>query len=90
MNKVRRKALAALYEGLSKVQFAVQDIKDELNTLKGEEEEYKENMPESLQDGDKGEKAQSAIDAMQEAFDKLEEIDSSLDEAMTSIETAGE
>lgn len=38
-------------------------------------------MPESLQAGDKGTKAEAAADALQEAIDSLEEVAEKLTEA---------
>ena len=53
MNKVRRKALADLVE-----QFEV--LKEELESLMEEEEEYRDNMPENLQGSELYEKADAA------------------------------
>ena len=58
-------------------------IRDELETLRDEEDEYRENIPESLQGGEKYELSESASDSMNEALD-------SLDEAIGSIESAAE
>lgn len=72
MNDARRKLLRQLATDL-------QVIASTLDGLKDEEQEYYDNMPESFQNGDKGEKAQAAIDALQEAWD-------SIDSAATQIE----
>lgn len=69
MNKVRRKALS--------------EIAEQIGTLRDEEDEYRENIPESLQGGEKYELSESASDLMNEALD-------SLDEAIGSIESAAE
>lgn len=74
MNKSRRKALEA-------ISAKVRELHDELDTLREEEQEYFDNMPESLQDGEKGDAAQVAIDAMEEAMTALEEAASQLDTA---------
>ncbi len=76
MNAERRKALEA-------VSAKLEDAKSELETLREEEEGYYDNMPESLQSGEKGEKAQAAMDAMQEAVDSIES-------AVDNLNTAAE
>lgn len=71
MNKVRRKR--------------IQDVADQLETLKsaleeiqGEEEEYRDNIPENLQGSSRYEAADEACDALGEAVDGLEDIITSL------------
>lgn len=54
-----------------------------LESLKGEEEEYLENMPESFQGSERGERASEAIDNMDSAL-------SALDEAISCMESAQE
>lgn len=61
MNADRRKRLATIIE--------------ELNALRDEEELAKENLPESFQYGEQGEKMEQACDSMQEAIDALEGIE---------------
>jgi len=75
MNKARRKAIDELVAKF-------EDLKCDIESIQEEEQEYLDNMPESLQGGEKGDIAQTAIDEMDSAI-------SSLDEAISSIETAG-
>jgi hypothetical protein len=74
MNKARRKALEDLSSQLG-------GILAELEALRDEEQEYFDNMPESLQGGDKGSDAEQAIDSMSSALDSLEEAIGYVDEA---------
>ena len=74
MNKARRKALEDLASQLG-------DILAELEALRDEEQEYFDNMPESLQGGDKGSDAEQAIDSMNSALDSLEAAIAHVDEA---------
>lgn len=46
-----------------------------LTSARDDEQDYLDNMPESLQGGEKGELAQAAIDALDEAIDALEGVD---------------
>ena len=62
------------------------DLKEELESVLSEEQDYYDNMPESFQNGQRGEASQQAIDAIQQAIDNLDMLDA---EAVTSnIETA--
>lgn len=74
MNKQRRAEIAKLSAQLD-------DIKREVETLHEAETEYHDNMPESMQGGEKGEASQSAIDYLQEAIDGLEQAVDALNNA---------
>ena len=66
MNKARRKeidlARAKVAEGLS----ALEEAKGALESARDEEQDYLNNMPESFQNGEKGQTAQEAIDNLVE------------------------
>ena len=74
MNADRRKTLAKLLT-------QVNDIKSQLETVKDEEQEAFDNMPESLQEGERGQQSQAASDALDSAVQSLEEVESYLEEA---------
>jgi hypothetical protein len=76
MNTKRREALTDLIEKLN-------EVKDELELLLGEEQEYKDAMPENMQSGDKGSIADEAIS-------NTEQDISDIDTAVDSIENAKE
>lgn len=61
MNNTRRKSLRELIE-------RTEGIKLEIEELRTEEEEYYNNMPESFQDGEKGDRAQTVIEYLDEAM----------------------
>lgn len=73
MNNDRRKALQEIIDTL-------QDAKMNLESLKDEEQDYYDNMPESLQGGEKGDRAEQAVSELEDAVN-------SIDEAMSSIQT---
>ena len=75
MNKERRKALNEIIEQL-KV------LRDEVESLKYEEEYYYDAMPEGIQNSEKGEKAEAAIEALNSALDSIDETVSSIEEAI--------
>lgn len=61
MNNTRRKSLRELIE-------RTEGIKLEIEELRTEEEEYYNNMPSSVQDGEKGDRAQTVIEYLDEAM----------------------
>lgn len=73
MNKDRRKRIAALVLQLD-------TIKDEIETLRGEEQDYFDAMPEGIQAGPKGDASQSAYTSLEEAVDYIESVIGSLNE----------
>lgn len=86
MNAQRRKALAELMDRISKLESDRDEIKDALETLRDEEQESFDNMPEGLQQGDRGQAMEEAIGALDDAISNLEDfnaddINSSIDEA---------
>lgn len=60
----------------------VADAQSQLETLRDEEQEYFDNMPEGLQAGDKGSVAEEAIGNLEQAVDSADEVVNQLDEAM--------
>lgn len=75
MNKEQRKRLAELYEQLS-------SVLDEVESIKDDEECKYDNLPESLQDSEKGEQLQEGIDALDEVYSYLSDAQSSLEELL--------
>lgn len=72
MNKTRRKQIEKLIE-------KVREIQQEFEDLKCEEEDALSNLPESLQDSEKGEKMQEWIDALDSSYSNLEDSVSELE-----------
>lgn len=74
MNDARRKALRNIIEKLD-------DLMSDLECLKEEEEDYKDSMPENLQNPERYEKADEAISNLEEACDSLQSAIDYIDEA---------
>lgn len=74
MNKARRDELTKAATMLQEAQAIIESCRDE-------EQEYYDNMPESLQGGDKGSNAESAIESMESAISGIEEAANSIEEA---------
>lgn len=75
MNKIRRKELASIVAKLEALDALRLEIKDELEAVMDEEQEALDNLPESLQESERGEQMQEYLDAMESALGDLEEID---------------
>lgn len=76
MNKDRRDRIAKIKE-------ALEDLRGQIEDLQLEEREAFDNMPESLQQSERGQASEAAADALQSAYDAA-------DEAITNLETASE
>lgn len=76
MNADRRKRLSSLHSDL-------EVIKDGLENIAAEEQEFYDNMPENMQNGDKGERAQNAVSELEAAVEACDGI-------ISNIETAQE
>ncbi len=74
MNNERRTKLAALRDRMSELQDQACTLITDLQDILNEEQEYLDNMPESLQEGEKGEKAQAAIDLMDDLINSITEF----------------
>lgn len=77
MNNARRKELTELSSSISIALTVAETIRDDV-------QEYYDNMPESFQNGEKGEKAQEAINYLESLVSALEEAQSAIDDA-TSV-----
>ena len=76
MNKERRKSLR-------EIQSKLESLGQDLEALKDEEEEYRDNMPENLQESNRYQRADEVCDLLQEALE-------SMDNAYQQIEEAAE
>lgn len=76
MNKERRKNLQSIIDSL-------EELKADLETLiEEEEEEYRDNIPENMQSGERYERAEEACNAMQYAVDAFDEVISNIESAI--------
>lgn len=75
MNKIRRKNLQTIIDQL-------EGLKGSLEDLLAEEEEYRDNIPENMQESERYEKADEACDNLSGAVDSLEEAISSIEAAI--------
>ena len=88
MNAPRRKQITDLINKIEEVKNTLIDLHGEVGNLLDDEQEHFDNMPEGLQNSDKGEKAQEGISALEEAQDGLSNTYDSLQEVIDQLETA--
>ena len=74
MNKARR-------EQIQNVIDALLDIKDSIDNICSDEQEYYDNMPDGIRDSERGEQAQSAISALESAGEAIDDVIPGLEEA---------
>lgn len=77
MNDERRKLLSKIAEQLSAIQGALQSIHDD-------EEEAFNNMPESLQQGDKGQESEQYVSDLDEMIEQVAEAQTKAEEIAAS------
>ena len=73
MNAQGRKEIAKYIASL-------EEIKDKLDSMMDEEQDKFDNMPEGLQESERGEAMQEAIKQLETACDNLDEVISALEE----------
>lgn len=97
MNKSRRNELSKIIRRLNTMQDkeGLYDLIDELDTLKDEEQDYYNNIPENLQNSQRAQDSEQAIDNLEEALDLLNEVynaneidDDLIQQAIDKIEEA--
>lgn len=86
MNNTRRKQIAAAQALLAQAAGIIEEARQALEEVRDEEQDAYDNMPESFQVGEKGDRAMAAIDNLENAISDLESLDfdslgSILDEA---------
>lgn len=88
MNATRRKSLSSLIERISAID--IDAVISDLETLRDEEQDYYDNMPESFQASERGGMAEVAVSAMDDAISVLEDARSAMEDAINNIEAAAE
>ncbi len=88
MNAARRQTLTKIIAAIEEAKSLLNSIATDIENVRDEEQDTYDNMPESFQNGDKGEKAQTAIDAMTSAYDEVTGIEDTLEEASSSLQEA--
>ncbi|UUV43250.1 hypothetical protein RCCWILLIS_78 [Rhodobacter phage RcCWillis] len=88
MNNARRAEIDKIVKALEDFDF--EPHMEGLESVRDEEQEAFDNMPESLQSSDRGQASEAALEALQEAYDAIEQARDSLQEAISALERASE
>lgn len=88
MNKQRRKDIEDIIAKLADLEALKTEIYEAIETVKDEEQEYYDNMPEGLQGSDRGYAAEEAINNLDEAYSMVDDID--VESIQSSLEMAAE
>ena len=88
MNKERRKELNKAISLLEEAKSKIAEANETVDTCKSEEEDAYDCLPESLQEGERGDMMQENIDSLDEAYSGLEDVLDTIYEAINSIQEA--
>ena len=88
MNNTRRRKIKNIMDRMEELRQLLSDISSDLEEVKDEEEEARDNIPESLWETEKYQKADEAVDALENAMSYLEDMDSSVGEVEGYLEGA--
>lgn len=89
MNNERRKAIRITLRSIDRAKDCIKEILDDINkqiqSIQYDEEEAFDNLPESFQDGVKGDAIQEAIDTLQDSSDVLNLVVEGINEKLDMI-----
>ena len=75
MNNARRKKINNIIEKGSDIVELLEEIKAAIEEVKDEEQDYLDNIPENLQNSEKYELADNAVQSLESALDWIDNID---------------
>lgn len=90
MNKTRRKTIYGINVRLEALQGELESLIDDVETVRDEETEYRDNIPENMQGSERYDAADTACAELETALDTLERIKDDISEAVSSLENAAE
>lgn len=88
MNKQTRKLLEELNDRIAEITQIAEDVKSEVESIREEEQDKFDNMPEGLQASEQGEKFEEIMGYLDDAINALEESIDTLGGSAESIEEA--
>lgn len=86
MNRERRKELSKAIDLLGEAKSKIEEAKEKVDTCKSEEEEAYDCLPESMQEGEKGDTMQENINGLDEAFSNIEDMPDTIEETINLIQ----
>lgn len=79
MNAARRKQITEAVAAILEARGKIEDARGEIASAKDEEQDYYDNMPESIQQGEKGSAAETVIEELDEMLNTLDEVLDAID-----------
>lgn len=75
MNRIRRKSLRTILGQMDDLSTVLETVKEALQDVLNEEQEAYDNLPEGLQEADRGQQMQEYIETLEGVVDSLGELD---------------
>ena len=75
MNRVRRKSLKDVLGKMDELSAVLENVKDAIQAVLDEEQEAYDNLPEGLQEAERGQQMQEYIEALEGVVDSLGDLD---------------
>lgn len=75
MNRIRRKSLKDILGQMDELSTVLETVKEALQDVLNEEQEAYDNLPEGLQEADRGQQMQEYIETLEGVVDSLGELD---------------
>ena len=88
MNKQRRKNINEIIPRIETLMQELEYLKEDVDTILSEEQEYLDNIPENLQGSERYEIAESAISNLEDSMDQIDDAIAALEESKTHLEDA--
>lgn len=89
MNKDRRKQIDALTTRINDARRLLADLADDIaNTVAADEQDAFDNLPESVQGGERGQAMEAAISALEDAAEAIRDCDDALSSADELLQDA--
>lgn len=90
MNNTRRKEIARIRGQLEELSALLIELHGDIDNILSEEQEAFDALPESLQDGERGQTMQTALDNLQSALDEADTLTSAVDDCANYLEEAAQ
>ena len=88
MNNTRRTAISKVSQKVGNIKGELEALMQEIEEIKGEEEDYKDNILENLQGREKFEIAENAIENLEEAYNSLDDVVGTLEDVESYLDEA--
>lgn len=88
MNNSRRKDIAEIVAKLADLEALKSEIQGMVESVRDEEQEYYDNMPEGLQQSDRGYRAEEAASQLDNVYNMFDDLD--IDSMTSDLESAAE